>query len=217
MPAGIARDLHMGGDVADHVPRPDDIPGDPVRMIGVELQPHIRRADLGQNLQRKAIVGKVVARHVHPVDRLDHDALLRQRRRRVAQVGHKGRPRRLSLGHARHQVQMPRPQRPGIARRAPQVVAEPLLSARHGGKSPLSARIIRRRPVDDDQRHPMPRDLGRQGGRVDIIGELDFHRLEPGGLGSADPFDHRPFAEHHAQVSADLRHWAPLGSSRPAG
>ena len=93
-----------------------------------------------------------------------------------------------------------------ITKRAPHIIFEPFLPARHCRKSPRTPRIVRRRPVHQDHFKP----VGDQGalcsGRGKVIGKQDLHRFKPSIGRRCEPVEIGQFSPQQAQVRSKFQH-----------
>ena len=202
----MAADLHMAhpGRMARECAR--RIAGQHLRVIGVELHPQVRGADLLQNLSGQIEIRQEIAGHVDGVDRLDGQTLLRRPRRRPGQVSDKGGPRLGAFGLAGHDVDVTRLQHARIAQHPVEIAPEPLLPARQRGKAPDAAGIVRRRRVHRHEIQPVQDQLVAHVLRGGVIGKLHLHPVEPGIAGRGETLHQRQFGEQPGQVGSETRH-----------
>src|ERR1700685_1865757 len=200
-------DLHVADDGEELFEALEQIAADDLHVIKIELDAHIGRADLGDDIGGMLDAAQEIARPVARIDRLDQ-----QRDVGLGRVGCgaleifdenglRRRPlfRRHGAGHAMNGTAA---DRRDVFERALKSYVPIALASRQRGKTEF--RALRR--VDAELREAMPLELGRHRRRRDIIRKLELDRGKARSGSSAETLDQRALGEQMAEIGGKARH-----------
>ena len=196
---------------------------DDLRVVEVELDLEVRRADLLADRVRLGLRAQQVAGHVARVERLDRhrDAVGRRVLARLPQVAHVEAPAALALARVRvlgddprHHVHPPAVERLRVAEPRRDRRGELVLASGHAREPAVARAHVARRRVEQRDLEPVLRDALGDVARLPLVGERELDRAEAGLRRLAEALEERHLGEQVGQIGGEPRHRAPVSRGR---